>query len=67
MGAGKGAGPEGEDKVGRLGRRMGVVQAIEDEVQALKEGVESQGKPEARLGHVEPEGAGPLRQEPGSI
>lgn len=66
MGAGKGAGPEGEDKVGRLGR-MGVVQAIEDEVQALEGGVESQGKPEARLGHIEPEGAGPLRQEPGSI
>ena len=46
---------------------MGVVQAIEDEVQALEGGVESQRRPEARLRHIQPEGAGPLRQEPGSI
>ena len=63
----RGQDQRGPTEGGRPGRRMGVVQAIEGEVRAFEGGVESQGRPEAGLGHIQPEGAGPLRQEPGSI
>lgn len=63
----RGQDQRGPTEGGRPGRRMGVVQAIEAEVWAFERCVESQGRPEAGLGHIQPEGAGPLRQEPGSI